>query len=441
MQPRPLTYCADLVASILQTLAAGECCSIVGINGIGKTNLIQHLIRPEVAAHHLGSDPTGLRFIWLDANLFIAWDSWGFYEGVAEALRAAPWPAEQRQALTTIHATILAHPNDRGVALRSCADMLATLCATYRLVLLFDEFDPLFGVLDGQIIRNLRALRDRHKYRLMYVTLTRHQLTYLPAAADWDVVEPFVELLSLHQFGLHPLKPVDSTFDVNRFARRHGLPDPDPGLREQMIYLSGGHPALTRALTHLFLVRGEPQFSVQTLLTVPSIELECRKIWMQLSDDEQEGLIRLASGKPINTLNSADLRLKGLINSDGMIFSPLIVGYIGTIGQERGTAAAIDIDPDARRFIYYQKPIEQHLSKLEQDLLIYLWRQLGRICAFDDVAEAVYPAERNFDLTRLRSLTRRLRQKLERIEPDRPCLLRIYPGVGYRLLATTQDIP
>src|SRR5262245_2964520 len=69
VQPRPVTYRAEIIAPTLSSIAAGECCSIVGMSGVGKSNMVQHMLRLDVLHHHLGEQADTLRFVILDTNL------------------------------------------------------------------------------------------------------------------------------------------------------------------------------------------------------------------------------------------------------------------------------------------------------------------------------------------------------------------------------------
>src|SRR5262249_13080749 len=151
------------IGPLLSSVAAGECCSIVGMSGVGKSNMLGHLQRPDVLRHHLTEQAETLRFVTLDTNMLADWGAWGVFEGLVEALSsalAAEAPNDIAARVRDAHTQILAAPGQYALALRRCAEILAVLCAHWRIVLLFDEFDPLFAQLPGSVLRNLRGLRD-----------------------------------------------------------------------------------------------------------------------------------------------------------------------------------------------------------------------------------------------------------------------------------------
>lgn len=456
MTTRPVTYRAEIIAPLLTSLAAGECCSVVGINGVGKSNLVQHMQRPEVLRHYLGEQAQSLQFVILDANLLATWDAWGFFEGLAEALLmgvAACLPEQHMASLRDMHARVIATPGNYALVLRHCSTVLQLILNETRLVIVCDEFDPLFTSLSGMVLRNLRGLRDRYKYRLMYLTFSRERLTDLRGDEDWEAIEPFVELLTLRELGLHPLQPADATAEALRFAARHERSLPPDSLT-QIVTLSGGHPALVRALTQ-FALDGHDITPVpaELLRHSSALRLECRKIWDQCTSEEQDNLWRVAGDMAVDPWQRSALHLKGLVQttSEGVpvVFSPLLNAYLQQIYttppvstdrplQSDAAAStnppALFMDLDQQRVCYYGQEIGTLLTPLQYRMLAYLYQRFGQVCAFDEVAQAVYTVDKVSDHRQpLATLARRLRQRLAELAPEQPVLLRIYKGRGYRL--------
>src|SRR5262245_45895262 len=86
MKLRPLTYRAEIIGPLLTSIAAGECCSVVGISGVGKSNMVQQMLRPDVLRHYLHDQADMLRFVTFDTNMLVDWSAWGVFEGLTEAL-------------------------------------------------------------------------------------------------------------------------------------------------------------------------------------------------------------------------------------------------------------------------------------------------------------------------------------------------------------------
>lgn len=457
LNPRPTSYRAEIVAPLMQSLAAGECCSVVGINGIGKTNMLQQLQRPDVAAEYVAGAGDPLVFCSLDANLLSGHDGWGFFEGFAEALLVslrAALPAEAHAQVAEAHAAILSARGDYPVALRRCAAALAAALAHLRLVVVLDEFDSLLPRLPVAVLRNLRGLRDRHKYRLMYLTLTRERLSTLCPEDLQDAAEPFLELLALRELGLQPLRDEDAQREVERFARRHQRPLAPP-LRSRIVALSGGHPALLRALTQAAIGGQALDAAPRALVaSAPTLRDECLKLWNDLSGDERDALWQAQGGGRVDRVERADLLLKGLLQPDPQgrpaIFSPLLAAVVQAEVARTARPQADDdrpapilVDHDTQRVCYYGREIGDSLSLLNFRLLAYLFDHYGMICGERDVARAVYPDElhQSDDYSeRLSVLVRRLARRLREIAPDEPALLQTVRGRGYRLGLPAIDV-
>lgn len=447
MNQRPVTYRAEIIGPLLNSIAAGECCSIVGISGVGKSNMVQHMLQPDILRHYIGDQADTLRFVMLDTNMFAEQSPWGFFEGLTEALIAstsADLPQEQLARLRSAHQEILHATGGYALALRRCTEVLDILCTQQRLVIMFDEFDPLFEQLTEAVLRNLRGLRDRYKYRLMYLTFSRQPLIKLRDADDWDAIEPFVELLSLRELGLHPLSDDDAAAEVRRFAARHNQ-TVTASTQTSIVGLSGGHPALLRALTQAALPDEQHiAIPIEELCQRPTLRLECAKIWQQLTGDERDGLLAVARGRTSDQNHTQTFMLKGLLrarpNGASSVFSPLFAAYLKAIGApQQGPTVPITIDLKAGRVIYYGRDISRAFGPKERDLLFFLWKHYGEICSFTEVAQEVYRDElpvyldQNSEFERLRTLAGRVRRKLEHAVPDQPELLATYKGLGYCL--------
>jgi energy-coupling factor transporter ATP-binding protein EcfA2 len=437
MPERPRSYRSEVVEPMLHSVAAGECCSLVGISGVGKSNLLQHLQQADVLQKYASDQQ--LRLVVIDANLMADWTPWGFFEGVAEALLATlggELPAPMLEALGKEHERVLTTGN-AALALRQCEATLGRLCAGRRIVLLFDEFDAVFTQLSGSVLRNLRGLRDRYKYRLMYVTVSRQPLARLRDQQEWDAVEPFVELLSLRELSLGPLSAADAADEVRRFAARHQH-EVSPALSAAIVAQSGGHPALLRALTQLAVAAPQALARPAELHLVPTVQLECSKIWHQLTGDEQDDLLPVADHRPFDPRRVQHLALKGLLrDEDGAftLFSPVMRDYI--VGLRRAPTSAAPIiwlDPARNALHYYGSDVRSEFTRLEYRLLRYLWERQGQICEAAEIAETLHPGESLDDLTRIHVLARRVIYQLKTLNPGMEVPLRNHRGQGYQLI-------
>jgi len=200
----PTNYRAQEVSAIRAALRAGECVSVVGLSGAGKSNLLGFIA-------HTHAD-CGL----IDCNRLAEGES--LLRFIRRTLGDA---AEVKDELTALDALIgkrLAEPGS-------------------RLILLLDRLGVAARA-EAALFGQLRALRDAHKYALTYVTATRRPL---------DPNTEFAELFFAHTLWLGPLSENDARWNVARFAERHGLAW-DEATTDKLIEMSGGYASFLRAI-------------------------------------------------------------------------------------------------------------------------------------------------------------------------------------------------
>src|SRR5262245_24978525 len=161
----PLSYRVDLLARLMPALQAGECCVLVGTSGVGKSNLLQFLRRPDVQSHYWSGDHAWV--IWVDThNLVFGEQSTEFvitelmiHQLIREAEKlgltdVASWASD-------LHARLVAQPSSL-LAWRYLERICARLCEMLNLHLTFafDQFENIWRMADARFFLNLRHLRD-----------------------------------------------------------------------------------------------------------------------------------------------------------------------------------------------------------------------------------------------------------------------------------------
>lgn len=206
----PPDYRAREVSAIVAAARAGDCLSVVGLSGAGKSNLLGFVAHTQSAPRHA--------FVLVDGNRVPEPSPAAFMQEISRALGASP-------------------PPDMAVAPERLEALLAKRlsAAESSVTLLLDRFDILADSLP--LAGSLRALRDAHKYQLTFVTATRRPL---PPATE------LAELFYAHTLWLGVLSESDARWNVQRFAERARLTW-DKAVTGRLIAASGGYPALLRA--------------------------------------------------------------------------------------------------------------------------------------------------------------------------------------------------
>lgn len=438
----PVSYRQEIAEPLFDLLASGESAAVVGPASMGKSRLLQFLLRPDVQQHYLGKAAGHTWLVLIDCNRLDEVSEWGLYELLLTSLTedtSGRLDAAQREWLNGLRREAITAGNAL-LARRHVELATRILCREHglRLCFIFDEFDEIYCVLPAPALANLRAVRDADKYSLCYVLMLRDHPGRLRPPGD---NEGFYELISRSIIGLKPYGEADARRVIAQLAaRRHRTPT--AAQEEEMLALSGGHPGLLVALFDVLVNGKEPLVGadrMQWALEQPQVSEECRKLWRGLAQDEQLALSRLAHGIGASYSTQELLSLKGLMRATGHreieFFSPLFFQYVLTHGAVRDDNLWLD---EAAAVVWIEDRRITDLSPLEFDLLRYLYRRLGEVCSRDEIISALYPdeavkPERAVADNRVDSLMRHLRKAIEPV-PNRPRYLLTVRGHGYKLV-------
>jgi DNA-binding winged helix-turn-helix (wHTH) protein len=437
----PPTYRQEIVTRIMDTITAGESCSIVGVASTAKSNLFRFLIRPDVRQKYLGESWGKYLFLYIDTNSLTELSEWGLYElllrRIVEATEGLKVESQWSKLFNDLYQQAV-WPEKRPLARGYLERGVKNLCQRlgFRLVFLFDEFDKIFRQGDTRFFLSLRALRDEHKYRLSYVVATRDELSRI--RENVGECESFYELFSLNTYGLGPYNRADAINMVQRLAARRGIAvtDADTNL---LLRVSGRHPGLLRA-AFWALSDGKIDKSgdiYRQLLDNPDIQAECTKIWDSIGGDERTALADVATGCELRQLDQVIvqlLRLKGLViesrASQATIFCRLFQDFVNQ--PEVLTTIDIRLDRGSRKVWVEGEEVSPGLTTAEFALLSYLYERRGEICSKGEL-EALYPGEpQNVD-----TLMDQLRKKIESDPPRPKYIITVVRGRRFKLAKAT----
>lgn len=342
-----LDYRLDLTRDLLLNLHRGECCAVVGVGSCGKTRLLSHITRPDVMEYHLGQEAYNHFIVLVECNSWVSQTTWAGYEGMTRSLMDMlnntnhPILAQAARTLENFHSVIVQDKDIAPVNFMKGIDELLK-GKPIQLTFCFDEFDFVFEKFDSQFFRNLRALRNHHKYQLTYLTATRRQLPFQRPLETREDVEEFYELFTDNTYAIGPYSAVDANEMVGDLEIRYSFPIKQP-TRDLLIDITGGHPGLLGAAYRFLETIKEtpttPQRMGQLLLTEQSLWKECTKIWDSLLTTERAVLKKLSHGRATQAdlpqLNQ--LKVKGLVKENAarnlLPFSPVFQEFIKAQGD------------------------------------------------------------------------------------------------------------
>ena len=440
----PLTYRQEIAEPIFQLIRSGESVAVVGLASMGKSRLLRFVLRPDVQAHYLGDASPATWLVRVDGNRLATVSEWGLYELLLTALIEAAsgqleagvvdWLGGLRREVILSENALLAR---RYVELAT-----QVLCRQQplRLCLVCDEFDECYRSLPASSLHNLRFLRDADRYSLCYLLLLRDHPARLRSPDDH---EGFYELFSRSILGLKPYMLADGRRVLAQLAVRRRFPL-TAQQEELLLHLSGAHPGLMVVLFDRFLrakegdpVEGPAEEVVRWALAQEPVSEECRRVWNGLGQDEQLALSRLVQGGGVPPALRELLLLKGLlqeVEGGRTVFgSPLLREYVRTQASIDGDSFRLD-EPSAALWVEGRRVSD--LTRLEFELLRYLYRRRGQVCSREEILGALYPDERIEAIggdNRVDSLMRHLRRAVEPV-PEQPRYLLTVRGHGYRLV-------
>jgi hypothetical protein len=339
-----LEYRHEILSRIFQHVQSADSFYVIGAASMGKTRLLDFLMRPEVQKHYLDEKVDEHWLLRVDLNRMPVNDpSWAFYELLISSIML---DLHKHAAVDNLEADLakidadIIQNRDPLLALRLFELVVNKLCQVYevKLCFLLDEFDEAYQNLPREIFLQLRAVRDANKNRVSFALFLRNLPDRLRPPEE---NESFYELLSRNPIGIGPYRRIDALHIIQQLEVRKQY-SISPEQREKIFQASGGHPGLMQALLTVLIEKPQvfqkldaPDWP-QWLMQEPAVLEECRKIWDGLSDEERQGLLTFQAGDykkislPIETL----LFAKGLLRTNGngvQFFSDLFKQYIQNI--------------------------------------------------------------------------------------------------------------
>lgn len=418
---------------LLEVLRGATCCSLYGLSNAGKSQLLRAL--PTYARERKPAE--AMLLVYVDCNRIVENNAHGFFEVIVRSLLES-----LEESNGTLPPALLASLRDHHQAITSAAsgfqaslafnNGIAEACAGLGrpLVLLLDEFDEIYTAIEERALLNLRALKDKYRERLTFLTATIRPLTDPTVRAENEFAELFTS--ASVSTGLLSQEDAQQVVDLN------GGRDLPQDVRAQILSLGGGHYGLLTALTQAALRR------TVALANDANARAECLKIWNQLRPEEQNALGVLVSNgdEGLNPIDREHLTAFGLLDAQGRLFSPLFKTFLVRQGANTPNAEqGVFVDEDAGEVRVDGVKISV-LTDLEYRLMQLLAQRRDRLTTKDMIVESVWNSTYmdRVDDARIEKLVSRLRAKIEP-DPLKPRYLLTQRGRGYKLLSKPMTEP
>jgi hypothetical protein len=345
IQQDPIDLRKEILVPFFEYIKGAESFYVVGGASMGKTRLLDFIMREDVRYRYLGKEADQVWLIRVDMNrLAIRNEAWAFYElllsSIVLELVNHQVSEDLRNELMEMNTKVI-EGRELLLTLRVFEMAVNQLCqgeTKAKLCFLLDEFDETYRTLSPYTLSQLRAVRDANKYCVLYGIFLRDLPERLRPALD---NEDFYELISRNMLGIGPYTKMDTLKIIQKVEGRRNYPLTPPQ-REQIYEASGGHIGLAQTLLGILIedLQASQKFAMPDWLDwfgkqQDCIE-ECRKIWKGLSSDEQKGLSTFVK-EGYNSIPADTAKLlsaKGLLNTRNtpFLFSPIFELYVRNLG-------------------------------------------------------------------------------------------------------------
>jgi len=250
----PRDYRAREVAQIVDAVNAGECISVIGLSGSGKSNLLGFL------ANFQDMFNPCPRMIFVDCNRMLEATPFAFFQLLQRLLpetgRHPPSQVSIEEVVTEIEQSLeRVHDDLPGISL------------------LLDRFDALENLPGSKTVYGvLRALRDANKYWLTLVPASRHPI---------DSQTELAELCYAHTLWLGPLSESDARWNIARYAERLGQQWQEP-VYQALMNLSRGYPSMLKAVCEAYAQGAS--LDLQSMQNHPAVLKRVEEFWAEKPD-------------------------------------------------------------------------------------------------------------------------------------------------------------
>lgn len=422
------------IEKVLSFIKNGNSCQIVGLPGVGRSNLLGLLsYNRAVRQKHLGENQKWFHFVLcnfseirkkplFDATKFI-------FLSLVDSLRERRMD-EEYEALDKIFKESVVS-KDELVLFQGLKRAIDFMCIEKELtvVFLFDRFEEYISMLETEFFANLRILRNRAKYRFSIIFSLNRPLE--------DLIEPmlfadFYEFLAGNIVYLPLLDKPGLDFRISYLEKVSGKKI-DKKIIDDVISLTAGHGKLTRLSLEAILSNQEAGIKNKDLkdsfIEQKSIQSALFEIWISLLPEEERGI---HDSRFI--IHDSYLEEVGLIQN-GEITIPLLTDFI--LSMKESNNQTITFDHITNEIKKGETIISDTLSSSEFRLLKFLLENSDKIIEREEIIKSVWKDAKSTEGVTDQALDQlifRLRKKIED-DPNNPVHLQTIKGRGIRFLS------
>lgn len=422
------------IHSLIPFIEQGLSSQIIGIPGVGKSNILRLLAyNKNVRDHHFRRFESLVHFVYIDSSEIKGRPLIDITKFILLSLTFSLGErrmSEESNAVNNILKEGISY-NDELLMFQSLKKALDYLSIEKKLSihLMFDKFDEILPEITSQFFTNLKVLRNHAKYRFASIFALNRPINEI---TEPEILRDFHDQVVDNEIyiSIYDKTSIKFRLDYIEKAARKKLPQKT---REEIISLCGGHARLVKlAYEGLVAEEKEPENIKEYLLKKSTIEKALAEIWDCLLPAEK---IALKSKDKIDQIDELHpyLVLSGIVGKIDIAI-PLLKDYLEK--APTNTNSKITYDESKNEIFSGSTSISDLLSPLEFRLLKYMTENKERLCSKDEIINAVWKDTKTQEGVTDQALDQifyRLRKKIE-TDPANPHFLQTIKGKGYRLV-------
>ncbi len=415
------------IKKMIEILRTGRSAQIVGLPGVGKSNVLRLLpYNKTLRKLHLGDDESRWHFIYMD---FSEVRGRSFFElikfifiSLSYSLGEREFAREQEVVNKNLKEAL--EFNDELIlfqGLKKSVDFLAIESKLF-VVFLFDRFEDYIPNINESFFLNLKILRNRVKYNFLAVFAVSRPIE--------DVLEPSL-FGEFHEFivGNTVYLPIKDEVGLEfRFSYLEQITGKkaDEKTKKEIEEITAGHGKLAKLAYEAVLASEDiaaKQSLEELLLSKRQIKGGLYEIWNFLNPEEQKDIRERTEDEFLEKI--------GLFKNGGVAI-PLFESYLKTLALP--TSQKLVYDAQRNEITKGEESLTDKLTPSEFRLLRFLMTSSDRVAEKDEIINAVWKDSKTQEGVSDQALDQiiyRLRKKVED-DPNNPHFIHTIKGRGYK---------
>lgn len=429
----------DQVVKLVRFIKSGNSSQIIGIPGVGRSNLLGLLAYNRKARElHFGKDQINYHFVLLNFSEMRGKDETEilkfYFISIMDSLKERSMDEEFEKA-KELFKEALEIP-DKQVLLQGLKKLIDFLSLENGLTIIFliDRFEEYISYLTPEFFTDLRSLRNRAKYKFSIVFSALKPIEEL---VEPGIYVDFYEFLEGNNIYLPILDEASLKFRVE-FLQENASKKLEEKTLNEILTLTAGHGKLTRLSIEACLsesneIIGQWDNLSDFLLSKNKINTLHQELWKCLTPSEQKYFI---SGN--KELKSEYLEKAGLIKDD-VLTIPLFSDFIKKESERLSAESSkkINFDGNSNEIKQGEIVLSDTLTSSEFKLLKFLIENEEKILTRDEIIENVWKdlsSTLGVSEQALDQLIFRLRKKIED-NPNAPSHIQTVKGRGFKFIS------